>query len=248
MEPKILCLGDSITQQGWNVDVNGWVAQLSNAYLRRYDVLNRGFSGYNTRWTRTLLPRMLPTSLKAMRLITVFFGANDAQMAPYKQHVPLPEFVDNMRAIVDAFRSPDSPHYAPDALVVLIAPPPVGEKMWREDRAEKNMPFDRGNSRTKEYAQAVADLAAQLALPCVDMWTAIERRVELLRDMPYGGYEEFLRDGLHLNAKGNNLLAQLLLAAIEERAPQLKPENIQYVLPDHSNIQEGTIEEMQQYL
>ncbi|KAJ2857988.1 isoamyl acetate-hydrolyzing esterase [Coemansia erecta] len=248
MEPKILCLGDSLTQRGWEVESHGWVAQLAAAYLRRYDVLNRGFGGYNTRWTRHLLPRMLPQSLRNMRLITLFFGANDAQIAPYKQHVPLPEFSSNLRAIVETFSSPDSALYAPDALIVLITPPPVGEKMWSRDRESKSKPFDRNNDVARQYAQAVVQLAAELDLPCVDLWSEIERRVEGLREMPFDGYEEFTCDGLHLNAKGNDLLAQLLRTTVDEREPKLKPENIPWLLPDHNGIHEGTVEEILTFL
>ncbi len=51
--PKFILFGDSITQRGFD---NGWVASLANHYIRKADVFNRGFSGYNTRWAKHLLP------------------------------------------------------------------------------------------------------------------------------------------------------------------------------------------------
>jgi lysophospholipase L1-like esterase len=41
---KIICFGDSITQRG-NDELDGWVSSLSNEYIRKLDVVNRGFSG-----------------------------------------------------------------------------------------------------------------------------------------------------------------------------------------------------------
>ena len=42
---KIVAFGDSLTQRGFDVDQGGWLAQLANAYVRRFDVVNRGYSG-----------------------------------------------------------------------------------------------------------------------------------------------------------------------------------------------------------
>eukprot|EP00397_Hematodinium_sp_SG-2012_P062470 GEMP01084428.1.p1 GENE.GEMP01084428.1~~GEMP01084428.1.p1 ORF type:complete len:217 (+),score=42.22 GEMP01084428.1:72-722(+) len=48
--PEIILFGDSITQQSFSIDNGGWGARLSDHFSRRADVLNRGFSGYTTRW------------------------------------------------------------------------------------------------------------------------------------------------------------------------------------------------------
>lgn len=44
------------------------------------DVVLRGYSGYNSRWARLLLPKVFPESTPAPKLVTVFFGANDAAL------------------------------------------------------------------------------------------------------------------------------------------------------------------------
>ena len=53
---RIVLLGDSITQYGWagvkEGNALGWAAQLAHAYARRADVINRGYSGFNTRMIR----------------------------------------------------------------------------------------------------------------------------------------------------------------------------------------------------
>nr|KAJ3419520.1 hypothetical protein HK105_006849 [Polyrhizophydium stewartii] len=72
---QILLFGDSLTQ-------------LADAYVRKLDVVNRGFSGYNTDWCRLLLPSVLatirPTPRVRIRLVTVLLGANDAADAVIK--------------------------------------------------------------------------------------------------------------------------------------------------------------------
>ncbi|CDO74879.1 hypothetical protein BN946_scf185004.g29 [Trametes cinnabarina] len=47
-QDAIVLLGDSLTELGFND--NGFAAKLANAYVRKLDVVNRGFSGYNTDW------------------------------------------------------------------------------------------------------------------------------------------------------------------------------------------------------
>jgi len=100
---EVCCFGDSITQHGHCA--HGWVAGLQEAYRRRADVLNRGYSGYSSRFGVHMLPRLFGPARRYL-FTTVFFGANDAADAASKpaQHVPLGEYEANMAAIVHAAR------------------------------------------------------------------------------------------------------------------------------------------------
>ena len=107
--PEIVLLGDSITQ--FSFDAGGWGARLQNQYQRHADVMQRGFSGYNTRWALPLLPLLFPAARVAPALVVVFFGANDAaRAAPLRgrgdeasrQHVPLEDYRANLRRIIEA--------------------------------------------------------------------------------------------------------------------------------------------------
>lgn len=51
---RIILLGDSITQMSFS-SPGGFGAHLADVYQRRADVLNRGYSGYNTNWILELL-------------------------------------------------------------------------------------------------------------------------------------------------------------------------------------------------
>lgn len=86
---------------------------LSNAYARRADVLNRGYSGYNTRHALGVLPSVFGPDCgpddesDGVLMVTVFFGANDASLPgdrEHCQHVPIDEYEENMRKIVKSIR------------------------------------------------------------------------------------------------------------------------------------------------
>ena len=56
--PKILLIGDSLTQLGYS-DSGKWVALLADLFQRKCDVINRGFSGYTTRSIKPFIPNVL---------------------------------------------------------------------------------------------------------------------------------------------------------------------------------------------
>ena len=83
----------------------GWASLLSNAYSRRADVLNRGFSGYNSRHVSNILERsVLSSNYEDVLFCTVFLGANDAALPGERQHVPLDEYQANLGTIVSHLR------------------------------------------------------------------------------------------------------------------------------------------------
>ncbi|KAJ2354556.1 isoamyl acetate-hydrolyzing esterase [Coemansia erecta] len=219
---QFLCLGDSLTQHGWDVSKHGWTAQLSQTYLRRLDVINRGFSGFNTRWAKRILPRVMPSDSNAkVRLLTILFGANDAQFSPLKCHVPLDEYKRNIRDIVQMFGA--------DTRILLITPPPVGDALYEQF---SDGPVDRCRETTMPYAEAVRELAAELGLPCVDLWAAMEANIDTA-----GGYDKFLWDGLHLNANGNDLLFSLVVDAIKQNYPELDPDTMSFKIPAYQSFE-----------
>lgn len=78
LRPQWVLFGDSITQRAFSP--GGWAGLLADAYQRKVDVVNRGYSGYNTRWAVQLLPHLFPEGAPPPQLATVFFGANDAAL------------------------------------------------------------------------------------------------------------------------------------------------------------------------
>ena len=74
-----------------------------NFCFRKCDIINRGFSGYNTRWARLILPRLVNMDLaKDISAMTIFLGTNDSSLPTNpRRHVPLDEYVGNLVDMVD---------------------------------------------------------------------------------------------------------------------------------------------------
>ena len=81
--PQFVLFGDSITQKSFAPE-RGWGTTIADVYQRRVDVINRGYSGYNTRWALKILDDVFPSPLTdgtpLPTLVTIFFGANDAAL------------------------------------------------------------------------------------------------------------------------------------------------------------------------
>ena len=197
---KVLLLGDSITQQSFSLKHSGWGAGFADWYQRKADVVNRGFSGYNSRWMLDMLPELLPSLQPASLLMcTIFFGANDAVTPGDTQHVPLDEFSLNLSAMLAILAT-----HSPQCLVVLISPPTVDSALWPT----------RSPAQAATYAAAVAQVA--------QAERASGRPVALL-DLSSLTPDD-LHDGLHLSLSGNAKLLSLLQALVREEHPQLCPE------------------------
>ena len=223
LRPKFILFGDSITQQSFRL--GGWGARLANTYERSADVINRGYSGYNTRWIMRLLPRVFPASGEAPSLVTVLLGANDAARPPPipgcpltddagrpfagRQHVPLEEIVACARRCGGG-----------GARVLLITPPPVDEEDWlRHVKATcgRILPADAEPDRraalTAEYARVCIEVGVSTHTPVLDL-NSLMAAGEDTRGM--------LCDGLHPNEKGGEFIHTAVLAALSEHFPELR--------------------------
>ena len=230
LRPRFILFGDSITQQSFRV--GGWGARLANTYERSADVINRGYSGYNTRWIMRLLPRVFPTSGEAPSLVTVLLGANDAARPPPipgcpltddagrpfagRQHVPLEEYRAHLVEIVACARRCGGG----GARVLLITPPPVDEDDWLTHvKATCGRPLpadaepDRRAALTAEYARVCIEVGASTHTPVLDL-NSLMAAAEDTRGM--------LCDGLHPNEKGGEFIHTAVLAALSEHFPELR--------------------------
>ncbi|CAM9475692.1 unnamed protein product, partial [Phaeothamnion confervicola] len=231
--PEVVLFGDSITQSSF---APGWGSQLADWYTRRADVINRGFSGYNTRMSMFLLNTIFPQTGDGVPesppalLVTVFLGANDMALASSsaRQHVPLQEYKSNLKRIVAHIRAAE-----PGARIILITPPPVHEGMWREAQLQffteaKAEPTGAIPDRTM-YARACKDAAGELGIPAVDAFSG------------FGGGDPaksalLLSDGLHLSAAGNSLLFGLIKETVRLHYPALLPEQLKMHAPLWSSV------------
>uniref|UniRef100_A0A0E0DX74 Uncharacterized protein n=1 Tax=Oryza meridionalis TaxID=40149 RepID=A0A0E0DX74_9ORYZ len=210
MRPSIVLFGDSITEEAFGE--GGWGAHLANHYSRSADVVLRGYSGYNTRWAAMVAARAVVAGAAGASAppsaVTVCFGANDASLpgrASALQHVPLPEYRDNLRAICALLAAA-----WPSVVVILITPPPVHDAarvryQYGGDCA--GLP-ERTNESAGAYARACVEVAAECGLRVIDIWSKMQR---------FPGWESsFLRDGLHLTPRGNRVVFEEVVFALKD--------------------------------
>ncbi len=75
-----------------------------------------------------------------MRLLVIWFGANDAAVPPKDQHVPLARYKANLAKLIWMVAAPESPRYSPDTRVILMTPPPVNTLQWGVRQAIRDPP------------------------------------------------------------------------------------------------------------
>ena len=75
---KFILLGDSNTQFGYSPD-GKWVSMLSHLLQRQCDVVNRGFSGYNSTHLRKMVPEIMEEfDVKDIAGVILWIGSNDS--------------------------------------------------------------------------------------------------------------------------------------------------------------------------
>ncbi|KAI5840057.1 isoamyl acetate-hydrolyzing esterase [Morchella snyderi] len=237
---KILLFGDSITEQSYEQTRGfGFGAALADAYKRRLEVVNRGFSGYNTLHALDVLPKIIPppSASSRIKLTVIFLGANDAVLAGLPQHVPLDQYSKNLYRILN-----HSSLKAHDTKFILVGPAPICEYDTQEhDASNKIYHVQRLAAVTKQYSDAALVVGRELGLPTVDLWNAFVNHA--------GGYEvnehlpgskkipknqklsDLFRDGLHFSPQGYKILYECLTDTIKTDLPQLHPTELDYVFP-----------------
>ncbi|OLY77617.1 Isoamyl acetate-hydrolyzing esterase 1-like protein [Smittium mucronatum] len=216
MNDVILAFGDSITQFGQNPDLNGWVMQLTNRYMRKLDVINRGFSGYNTSNGKIVLSKILPESStesltekriqlpasgsfknrvkqeisaktgSTLRLVLIFLGANDAISTDSQQYVSLEDYKDNLKSMIDLIKEPNSKNYSPLSNILLISPPPISECMWEKELLNFGVSLNKSNSLTKKYAQVTVEVGKEKKIPTIDLWNIFMDDISYSRSLKFG--------------------------------------------------------------
>lgn len=221
--PKVILFGDSITQLSFQP--NGWGAEIANKLARKCDVLNRGLSGYNSRWAKILLPRLLEShnsnNESHIAAVTVFFGANDSALKDInpQQHVPLEEYSENLKELTKILASAG---VAPDK-VIFITPPPIHEPAWEKECILKGCALNRLNAVAGQYAQACVGAAGQCGVNVLDLWTLMQKDGQ--------DYTEYLCDGLHLSQKGNQFVSEHLWELLQRRMEELP-----FILPYWADV------------
>ncbi|KAL8949171.1 MAG: hypothetical protein Q9222_004703 [Ikaeria aurantiellina] len=225
------------------------------AFIRRLDIINRGFNGYNTSQALKVLPKFMPRKEQAsVRFMMIFFGANDACLPDsYSgQHVPLAIYKRNLRDIIQHQTVANhDPH------IILVTPPPVDEYAVEIAEAAKGIFKIRGTAdHTKLYADACKEVGQHLGLTVLDLWSTFMKAAGYEPGEPLPGSKKtgknavlgrLLSDGLHLNPDAYRILFQSTMDLIKREWPDQAPDTSEYVYPAwrvapglHHHVHEST--------
>ncbi|KAF9135141.1 hypothetical protein BGW39_004337 [Mortierella sp. 14UC] len=250
---KIVVLADSISKYGYTHATHGWLGFLADEWAGRADVVLRGFPEYNTHWVKSIFPEILhqeshsvgqggngatgtgATTTAPIKLVVVALGTDDASFPNTRHHVPLPAYKENIRAIINTIRFPDSPNYSPDTQIILVTPAPVHTEMWGASLAAINLPLDRSNNVTQEYAHACVEVGEELHVPVVDLWSDIDCQVQGTCDLHESNLlQDYVMDGLHLRRLGNEVLYKGIMNTVAHHYPHLHPKCWPSVYPGYT--------------
>ncbi|KAK2783968.1 hypothetical protein FQN53_008889 [Emmonsiellopsis sp. PD_33] len=171
-----------------------------------------------------------------VRLMTVFFGANDAVLPGFHQHVPLNVYEDSLTKILT-----HPVVQAHGTKLLLLTPPPVNEYQFFTHGPEPEpVSLQRRAAQTKLYADAARRVGQALNVPVVDIWTAFMTAVGWTEGDPLAGSKEaapnekleaLLSDGLHFNPPGYRIMYEEVIKVIRECYPELAPEEVPMNFP-----------------
>lgn len=235
---QFLLFGDSITQGSDCQELGfAFAAALQDAYIRRLDVINRGFSGYTTCNALKVLPHFMPDVSQAkVRVIIIFFGANDACLPGQSQHVPLHLYCDTLKLLC---HHPSVVAHDPE--ILLITPPPVNEyQLTIRDALKGYTAPQRTAANTRRYADACREVGQEINRPVVDLWHAFMRKAGWRNGDPLAGSKDVERnevleslflDGLHLSPAGYRVMYEEVMKVIKDKIPDQYPENLPPIYP-----------------
>ncbi|EPS60272.1 hypothetical protein M569_14532 [Genlisea aurea] len=203
--PLFVLFGSSIVQISFSN--GGWGAMLSDIYARKADIVTRGYYGWNSRRALKILHQVFPKdAAKQPSLVIVYFGGNDS-MGPHSSglgpHVPLEEYVENMRKIATHLQS-----LSPDIRIIFLSCPPVNEAKIRENTSSYFSELVRTNELCRQYSEACIELCNEMGVKVVDLWTAIQKRVDWL--------DVCFTDGIHLAEEGSIVVVEEVLKVLKE--------------------------------
>ncbi|EEH40156.2 hypothetical protein PAAG_02211 [Paracoccidioides lutzii Pb01] len=252
---QIILFGDSITQGSCSQQEGfAFMPALQHDYVRKFDVINRGFNGYTSQQGLEILPSFFPSPQKAkVRLMTIFFGANDAVLPPFQQHVPLPLYKIGLSKILT---HPLIQNHHPETRLLLLTPPPINEYQLEPAAAAETQsapapaPVIRKADTTKQYAEACRDVGRELGVPVVDTWAAFMKEAGWEEGEPLAGSKrapanvrlgELLSDGLHFSPEGYRVMYREVMKVIRACYPELAPEKVPMRFPGWEKAPTGVL-------
>ncbi|OAA38149.1 GDSL Lipase/Acylhydrolase family protein [Metarhizium rileyi] len=249
--PQLVLFGDSLVQRSVDLqDGFSMQAALQSRFIRRLDVVNRGFSGWTTANAVKYLPDIfpLPTSTSPrIKYFVVLLGANDAiiSLPTTSQHVPIGQYKENLTKIVT---HPNIAAHKPK--IVLVTPPPLDEiKVTELDMAYGHPCATRLSALSASYSEKAREVARENpSVELVDLWRALMNEAISMAPNDYtpggpwlgspengkqGGLDSLLPDGLHMSGRAYRVFYEELKGFLGEEWDNLADDDrTGYVFPD----------------
>ncbi|KAG7663870.1 IAH1 [[Candida] subhashii] len=253
---KFIMLGDSLTEFSCDQSAPafGLMPALQNEYIRKLDVLNRGYGGYNSEMGKHLLRKILTAELNStkdnIKLLTIFFGTNDAFQINDElnkiQAVSLKQYKQNLSEMIEM------------ALENNIRPIIIGPGLHDHELAVQFFgSFGRKvqgktvtNKRLFEYSEGAKEVADKYNVAFVDLWNAFridggwstEQLLNGNENAGPGRITDYLTDGIHFKPLGYAIAYEEVMKAIRKHYPSLSPEKMPEILSDWADIDPKDIE------
>ncbi|CAL9728948.1 isoamyl acetate-hydrolyzing esterase [Monosporozyma unispora] len=224
---KFLLFGDSITEFAFNPEHFAVGSALSNVYSRKLDILQRGYAGFNTRWAIPVLKNIIDQDGEDIVMGTIFFGSNDS-VATGPQRVPLPEFVENTKKLIQIMK---------DANIkpIVVGPGLLNRDIWeviKKDDIEKG--WIRSNEAFKEYNHALKKLTYEVKVPYINLQECFLKVSRANNEE----WQSYTIDGLHFSGAGYKIYFDQLMKVIDTFYPEYSPSTLKTNLPNWRDIQE----------
>jgi lysophospholipase L1-like esterase len=194
---KIIFFGDSITKAG--VQPHGYITLMHNMLeqqnISHYNLIGAGIDG-NTVYD--LYERADNDVIaKSPNIIVVYIGVNDVWQKMYGSATDANEFEKLYRALIIKL-------HVSGSKVIVCTPAVIGEK---KDFNELDNDLDK-------YCNIIRKLANNMHLPLVDIREAFVQ-YEANNNLNNTDKGVLTVDGVHLNDKGNELVAELMWTVIK---------------------------------
>ncbi|KAF3336658.1 GDSL esterase/lipase CPRD49 [Carex littledalei] len=190
--PVIALFGSSFVQ--YSFSNGGWGAILADVYARKADIVVRGYQGWNSRRALEVIDKVFPKDAAVQpSLVVMYFGGNDSigkHPSGLGPHVPLEEYVENMRKIANHIK----------LKVSTVA-------FFSIDRGALTN-VSRTNEVGKRYSDALIMLCKEMKIEAIDAFHMIQRREDWETAC-------IMSDGIHLTEEASKLLAGDILKVIK---------------------------------
>ncbi|XP_027110803.1 GDSL esterase/lipase CPRD49 [Coffea eugenioides] len=205
LRPQFVLFGSSIVQLSFSNE--GWGATLTDIYPRKADIIMRGYYGWNSRRALQVLDQVFPKDAAIQpALVIVYFGGNDS-IGPHPSglgpHVPLAEYVENMRKIAIHLKS-----LSDSTRLIFLSCPPVNEAVLQATYNPMLSEIVRTNELCQMYSEALIELCKEMGIKVIDLFNAIQKRDDWLTAC--------FTDGVHFSAEGSNIVVEEILKVLRE--------------------------------